>query len=121
MKDKGRQRLFLQIHLSTFLLLILAAAILLWVNLLPRKPVSSQPGKTNISLALHEIGVRNYGWPFHAYTHFEKPLKTDDPETFKPHWEIKGLLLNVTIAIFILGSTGLLIETVHRHRYSKEA
>ena len=97
-----RPRRFWQIHLSTAMILMLAAASLLYLNLNPQ---------------VHGFGPW-YGWPAIAYRgDFAEAAFLENAFGRKiTGIDSAGLLTNVTVCLGLLGVTAVLCELIIRRR-----
>lgn len=106
----------LQLHLSTALILMFLAAILLWLNTRTVQ-LESFVGSTSYQGKTYEnyVIIQGHGWPLTCAKHFIYSEKIIPPGTY---WNSQNLLGNLAIAFIILGLSGFIIERSTRMRKS---
>ena len=99
MANRSPRRGRFRIHLSTALILALAAGILIYVNAIPR---TGKPWASFKYGGEFYPGARDYGWPADALTQ-------DSPTPFLvPVWS--GIALDAAVALAILSAVAVVCE-----------
>jgi len=106
----NKPRKFWQIHLSTAILISLAAGALLFLNL-------RQGGHDDVDRVFNGTP---YGFPCVAATRYWVPdMRSLIPRQEYPHpleWNLRGVIINVAVAAAVIGSMGLISEYLIRPR-----
>ena len=110
MSERFHRRVW-QIHLSTAIVLMLAAAVLLGVNLYPEQVVVSSVTRIADGVVF-PIGAFQYGWPVYCYR--------DDYFPIDNGLNLTRLLVNVLVAAFVLVLTVLATEVAIRRLESRK-
>jgi hypothetical protein len=100
------KRPFLQIHLSTAIILTLIASAFLWLNLIPDPPFQFVPAKM-----LHWVYTEDYGWPAsYGYQRYETPIMKLNreqwrqyPSSFKLNW-VGAIAVNLLVLLALLAA-----------------
>jgi hypothetical protein len=107
---------FLRVHLSTFIIVMFTAAVLVGLNVVPRVVMTETLDSRLIALASAETGSRLYpyewhqcGWPVACY--FSYPEGWSWSHT---RWEM--LALNITVALALLAAAAVACEWRIRRR-----
>lgn len=98
-----RKRAWFQLHLSTCVVLMLAAGVLMWANAIPQVKTWSEPGV--------EKGRRTHGFPLPIYEvsmtdkGFGKGIFPSNAE-----WSVTNGVINTLIACALLSLLAYLVE-----------
>ncbi|MBI3830348.1 MAG: hypothetical protein HY291_12580 [Planctomycetes bacterium] len=137
-----RKRRWFQIHLSAAIVLMLAASLLLYVNIRPPRVIPEtvlvyrpQPGSPSHGMTAQFLGS---GWPFHNDGGFATPALPEDGEDpvaacqkeldrvgqGRPVWEryndSEAVVLNALFGFALLAAMGVLLEYLVRCREAGE-
>ena len=114
--DAPKKRAWFQIHLSTAVVLIVVAGVLVWINVSPRIVPPDPMPKEVLALGISftpQSKFSEYGWPFTSYCLHEFADGTDFGE-----WGLGKLILNCLNSLTILTAVAVGCEGWVRRRGS---
>src|SRR6185436_15085683 len=114
------KRRWFQFRLSTLVVGVIVAAVLLWLNCQPHDIMIRTTYRIRQFEAYPaEAWVRErivYGWPFVIYsTHSNgEEFLAEFGGDLPPLWQLKGIVFNFSIGLITLGMVALMSEWIHR-------
>jgi hypothetical protein len=116
MSEKPKRK-FWQFHLSTALILTIAASIILLLNIRLRDTeelIDHGGGQSSIE--------QHYGWPCTVYRSLPNYVlaRSDVFDDLKSKWSFTGLLINATLSTSVLAIVILVSESIIRHRETRK-